>query len=263
MKAGIYVDAENVMRNGGWGMRYDILKQIIIDQGATVVRANVYMAVDWRREKVDEAYRSKKEDYRNQVRRCGFKIVPKEVRRYYNEDGQVITKANTDLDLAVDALLQNRNLDYVVLLTGDGDFVRLVTALQNTGTRVDVISFHNTSRNLRESADYHCYGFLIPNLVPTDESRTRGFLFSVDEERYFGHIATLRAFQEYGRNIFCHGSEFEERISNKELSILKERQSILEFDVFDSDRGPQAKNIALIKPPQESTTTPPTTLPGD
>lgn len=47
MKAGIFVDAENVMRNGGWGMRYDVLKDIIArDVGCSVVRANAYMAFD-------------------------------------------------------------------------------------------------------------------------------------------------------------------------------------------------------------------------
>jgi uncharacterized LabA/DUF88 family protein/cold shock CspA family protein len=252
MKAGIFVDAENVMRNGGWGMRYDVLKDIVIkDQGCTLVRANVYMAIDRRREDEDEVYWQKKEDYRSQVRRCGFKIVFKEVRRYVNEDGEIVMKANTDMDLAVDVLLQARNLDYIVLLSGDGDFVRLVNALQNAGTRVDVISFHNTSRALREAADYHCYGFLIPGLIPTEGDRKRGTLYTVDEARYFGHIATLSSFQTFDKNVFCHGSEIkEDRLSNKEFALLKDRQAILEFDVFQSDRGPQARNVTILKPPQ-------------
>ena len=252
MKAGIFVDAENVMRNGGWGMRYDVLKDIVgKDQGSTVVRANAYMAIDRKREDEDEVYRQKKEDYRSQLRRCGFKLVLKEVRRYLNEEGEIVTKANTDTDLAVDALLQARNLDYIVLLTGDGDFVRLINALQNTGARVDVISFHNTSRALREAADYHCYGFLIPGLIPTEGDRRRGVFYTVDESRYFGHIATMSSFQEFGKNVFCHGSEIkEERLSNKEFAALKDRQAILEFDVFQSERGPQAKNVIILKPPQ-------------
>lgn len=251
MKAGIFVDAENVMRNGGWGMRYDVLKEIVQDQKCTVVRANAYMAIDRQREEQDEQYRQKKEDYRAQVRRCGFKIVLKEVRRYLNEDGEVVTKANTDMDLAVDVLLQARNLDYIVLLSGDGDFVRMVNALQNTGSRVDVISFHNTSRALREAADYHCYGFLIPGLIPVESDRKRGVLYTVDEARYFGHIATLGSFQNFDKNVFCHGSEFkEDRLTNKEFANLKDKQAILEFDVFWSDKGPQAKNVTIVKPPQ-------------
>jgi len=43
-------------------------------------------------------------------------------------------KANADLELAVDALLQAENLDYVLLETGDGDFMRLVRALQSEST---------------------------------------------------------------------------------------------------------------------------------
>jgi uncharacterized LabA/DUF88 family protein/cold shock CspA family protein len=254
MKAGIFVDAENVMRNGGWGMRYDVLKDIVaMDLDCTVVRANVYMAFDRKREEDDEVYRQKKEDYRSQLRRCGFKLVLKEVRRYVNEDGEIVTKANTDMDLAVDVLLQARNLDYILLLTGDGDFVRLVNAIQNAGSRVDVISFHNTSRALREAADYHCYGFLVPGLIPTEGERRRGVLYTVDETRYFGHITTLSAFQTFDKNVFCHGSEFkEERLSNKEFAALKERQAILEFEVYQSERGPQARNVTILKPPQEA-----------
>jgi uncharacterized LabA/DUF88 family protein len=48
-----------------------------------------------------------------------------------------------DLDLAVDALVQAENLDYILLGTGDGDFVRLVRALQNRGRRVDISVFND------------------------------------------------------------------------------------------------------------------------
>jgi len=252
MKAGIFVDAENVMRNGGWGLRYDVLKDIVKEQGLNIVRANVYMAIDRRREEKDEIYCQKKEDFRAQIRRAGFKIVLKEVRRYLDEDGELVTKASTDMDLAVDVLLQARHLDYVLLVSGDGDYVRLVNAIQNGGSKVDVISFHNTSRALREAADYHCYGFLVPGLIPTEGERRRGILYTVDEARYFGHIAMMSGFQTFDKNVFCHGTEFEEeRLSNKEFAALKDKQSILEFDIFWSDKGPQAQDVTILKPPQE------------
>jgi uncharacterized LabA/DUF88 family protein len=48
-----------------------------------------------------------------------------------------------DMELAVDMLTQARNLDVVVLASGDSDFVRLVRAVQNLGKRVEVIAFQD------------------------------------------------------------------------------------------------------------------------
>jgi uncharacterized LabA/DUF88 family protein len=68
---------------------------------------------------------------------------------YVDDEGVLTTKANADMDLAIDAVLQARNLDRIILLTGDGDFIRLVLALQNMGCRVEVIGFNNKVRNLK------------------------------------------------------------------------------------------------------------------
>ena len=81
LKAGIFVDAENVMRCGGWGMRYDVLKDFVRAQSATIVRANAYMAADFERENGDGDYYRKKEAYRASLRGCGFRLVLKRVRR--------------------------------------------------------------------------------------------------------------------------------------------------------------------------------------
>ena len=149
LKAGIFLDMENLMRNGGWGIRYDVVKALAEAQGTVVLRANAYMAVDEQREGRDAVYRQRSEAYRSAIRRNGFHLVLKEVKRYRNADGEEVMKANSDLDLAVDALLQSENLDYILLGTGDGDFLRLVRAVQSHGKRVDVLSFANTSGQLK------------------------------------------------------------------------------------------------------------------
>jgi uncharacterized LabA/DUF88 family protein len=63
------------------------------------------------------------------------RLCKKYVKRFVDDEGVQTTKANADMDLAIDALLQARNLDRIILLTGDGDFLRLVLALQNMGCR--------------------------------------------------------------------------------------------------------------------------------
>jgi uncharacterized LabA/DUF88 family protein len=82
--------------------------------------------------------------------RNGFKVVTKDIRKY--GDGKV--KANLDIELVVDLMKTARNLDVAVVVSGDGDFAPAIRAVQETGVRVEVISFRgNTSSDLMEVAD--------------------------------------------------------------------------------------------------------------
>jgi uncharacterized LabA/DUF88 family protein len=74
------------------------------------------------------------------------------------------SKGDWDMEMALDILKMAPNLDVVVLATGDGDFVSLVTQIKTLGPKVEVYSFPgSTARELIEAADRH---------VPLDE----GFL---------------------------------------------------------------------------------------
>ncbi len=147
LRTGIYVDAENIKMSGGFGMRYDVLVGLANSPDSVMLRANCYLAEDTERTVRDSEYRQKVHSYHNILRQCGFKVIKKTVRRFQDEDGNITTKANADMDLAIDALLQARNLDRIILLTGDGDFLRLVVALQNIGCRVEVIGFPMSAKS--------------------------------------------------------------------------------------------------------------------
>jgi uncharacterized LabA/DUF88 family protein/cold shock CspA family protein len=255
LKAGIFLDMENLWRNGGWGIRYDAVRQLAEKQGTIVLRANAYMAADWDREDTDEAYRLSKEAYRGAIRRNGFHLVLKEVRRYRNADGEEVVKANADLDIAVDAMLQSENLDYVLLGTGDGDFVRLVRALQARGKRVDVLSFANTSMDLKEEADTHINGFLIPGIVRNEETsptRHRGYMRTVDEAKGFGFLVERTGLdpREVNDDVFVHINDFSRngaKASNAEFAALKTHGAILEYDVDVLPDGRQkARNVTEL-----------------
>lgn len=163
---GLYVDAANVQYNGGWGMQYDLLREFACREGGSPLRLNAYVTYDRTRGNDDYAYRNGAERFHNVLRENGFKVIIKEVMRYRDEEGNTVTKANADMDIAVDMLLQAGSLQRLVLVSGDGDFVRVVRAVQDKGCRVEVLSFNNTSSALRQEADYYISGFLIPNLVP-------------------------------------------------------------------------------------------------
>lgn len=192
LKTGIYIDAENIRMCGGYGMRYDVLMEYAGAGNSTLLRANSYLAEDRERTKEDADYRQKLYRYHDVIRQCGFKVIKKYVKHFVDDEGILTTKANADMDLAIDALLQARNLDRVVLLTGDGDFIRLVLALQNMGCRVEVIGFHNVSHELKEAADSFLSGFLIPGLLPLSvkngKERQRGIPINYNPDRGFGFM---------------------------------------------------------------------------
>jgi uncharacterized protein (TIGR00288 family) len=64
-------------------------------------------------------------------------------------------KADWDVGISVDAIKLSEKLDVIVLVTGDGDYLPLVSYLQNTkGCLVEVVAFRQTaSSKLVEEAD--------------------------------------------------------------------------------------------------------------
>lgn len=246
MRAGIFLDVENLVRCGGWGIRFRAVRQLVEAQGATVVRANAYMAVDRERENEDPEYRVKKAEYRDAVRREGFHLGLKEVHRHYDEEGRCQTRADVDLDLAVDAMLQAENLDYVLIGSGDGNFVRLVQALQSKGRRVDLLSFSNTSRRLRSEVDNHFSGFLYPGILPETREeidRVRGVMHHVIEDKGFGFLTvqTGMGVAECRDDVFLHINDFADEdglaLSNEQFAAMKRRHTIIEFDLVEQEQG--------------------------
>lgn len=186
-RVGVYVDVANINRNGGYGMGYEVLREFACRDGGEAVRLNAYVSFDADKARRETYYRNRTNSFYSVLRDFGYKVIQKEVKWFTDEDGNRVAKANADLDLAVDALLQSENLDRVLLVTGDGDFVQVVRALQNKGCRVEVVAFKNVSSDLRREADMFMSGYLIPNLLPFEregentwgeiEHRVRGICY--------------------------------------------------------------------------------------
>lgn len=254
LKAGIFLDMENLMMNGGWGMKLDAIKQLVEKQGTIVLRANTYLAVDLDRERSDREYRDKRYRYRDRIRRDGFHIIEKEVKRYRDSEGNETTKANADLDMAVDAILQSENLDYVMIGSGDGDFLRLIRAIQNKGKRVDALAFDHVSNQLKREVDYYFPGSIIPGILPIDDNSEarlyRGILGSVNEDKGFGFIETRTGFgvTDIIDGIFCHISNVHEdgaSVTNSRFAELGSAGAVLQFEKEETSKGVQASNITI------------------
>jgi len=88
----------------------------------------------------------------------GYSMVTKPLREYTDSQGRRRVKGNVDIDLAIDALEMADRADHILLFSGDGDFKRLVEAIQRKGVRVTVVSTIKSSPpmvsdELRRQAD--------------------------------------------------------------------------------------------------------------
>lgn len=70
----------------------------------------------------------------------GYTMVTKPIKEYTDGLGRRKVKSNMDIELAVDAMEMSETVDHLMIFSGDGDFRRLVEALQRKGKRVSVVS---------------------------------------------------------------------------------------------------------------------------
>ena len=146
-KVGVFVDVPNLIYAAeqlGVRVHFGKLLDYLTD-GRQLVRATAYAPIT-----DDPATRFETQRFVAPVVGQGYKIVSKAWKRF--ADGGM--KANFDIELAVDILTMSDRLDVVVLLSGDGDFRRVVELVASKGVRVEVVSFkESTAMELRAVAD--------------------------------------------------------------------------------------------------------------
>ncbi|WP_343564786.1 LabA-like NYN domain-containing protein [Kiloniella sp. b19] len=70
----------------------------------------------------------------------GYTMVTKPTKEFTDASGRRKIKGNMDIELAIDVMEMAEKLEHIVLFSGDGDFRRLVEAVQRKGVRVTVVS---------------------------------------------------------------------------------------------------------------------------
>jgi len=70
----------------------------------------------------------------------GYTMVTKPIKEFTDAAGRRKSKGNMDIELAVDVMEMTDSVDHIVIFSGDGDFRRLVEAVQRRGRRVSVVS---------------------------------------------------------------------------------------------------------------------------
>ncbi|GGG92645.1 MAG TPA: NYN domain-containing protein [Oceanicaulis sp.] len=135
-RIGLFIDGANLY-SAARALDFDIDYRKLLEEfkkRGRLVRANYYTAllenddytpirplVDWL-------------DYN------GFSIVTKAAREYTDENGRRRIKGDMDVEIAVDVMEAAGYLDHIILFSGDGDFRKVVEAVQRRGVRVSVVS---------------------------------------------------------------------------------------------------------------------------
>ena len=135
-RTALFIDGSNLY-SAAKALNYDLDFKKLVDafrDRATLVRAHYYTAV------VEGEEYSPIRPLVDWLDYNGFTVVTKPVKRFTDAQGHARTKGNMDIEIAVDMLELAPRLDHVVLFSGDGDFRRLVQAVQARGVRVTVVS---------------------------------------------------------------------------------------------------------------------------
>lgn len=163
MRTGIYIDFDNIASNGLGSMVFPALRKHYEGCGR-VTQLHAYLSYDESAELSNEKYAGWRRGCRARMEQAGFMLHMKTPKSYQGPDGEVTTKANVDVDLTVDVLLHSERLDRVVLMSGDGDFLRLVQALQDKGIWVDVAAYQGVSGELARACNQLTNPLLIPGV---------------------------------------------------------------------------------------------------
>ncbi|MFC1368736.1 MAG: NYN domain-containing protein [gamma proteobacterium symbiont of Phacoides pectinatus] len=167
-------------------------------------------------------------------------------------------------------MLQAENLDSILLVTGDGDFLQVVTALQNRGCRVELLGFRNVSKQLQRQVDAFYRGYLIPGLLPFPHEprndwgkpgscvrgvctkwfpdKGYGFLRFVREITPNLWITDPRAPDSPYESVFCHANELADGL---DVDDMLNRETVIEFYLQESevDEGLIATNVRKVYAP--------------
>jgi len=146
-RLGIFVDVPNVMyaaERMKVTINYAKLLQFIV-RGRELVRASAYSPIS---DDPEEPLATQK--FVQPFIGHGYMLVTKPLKRF--ADGSI--KANFDVEMALDILTMCDRLDTIVLVSGDGDFRRVVELVASKGVRVEVVAFSDsTAIELRAAAD--------------------------------------------------------------------------------------------------------------
>ena len=153
-KLGLFIDGSNLYA-AARALGFDIDYKKLLDLFASnsrLLRAYYYTAL------VEDQEYSPIRPLVDWLDYNGYTMVTKPTKEFTDASGRRKIKGDMDIELAIDVMEMAPHLDHIVLFSGDGDFRRLVEAVQRRGVRVSVVSTVRTQPSmvadeLRRQAD--------------------------------------------------------------------------------------------------------------
>ncbi|MFA4833759.1 MAG: NYN domain-containing protein [Patescibacteria group bacterium] len=146
-RVGVFVDVSNMYHSAKnlYSKKVNF-KEILKDAvaGRKLIRATAYVI---KTESEEELH------FFEALSQQGFEVRMKDLQIFAGG----IKKADWDVGIAVDAIKLGDKLDVIILVSGDGDYLPLMSYLQNTkGCLVEVMAFRQTasSKLIEESDDF-------------------------------------------------------------------------------------------------------------
>jgi|SRR3989344_1227966 len=146
-KAKIYIDGANMFytqKRLGWFIDWSKVKNYI-DQEKEVLEWRYYVGIKDDDEKMLQ--------YLKYLNLTGFNTITKPLKKISANNGDKVAKnpeiyfiykANFDVEITADILLEKSALDEVIIFSGDSDFHYLVKKLKDVGIKVTVYSSKKT-----------------------------------------------------------------------------------------------------------------------
>ena len=135
-RIGVFIDGSNLYaaaRALGFDIDYRRLLDLFANEGR-LIRAFYYTAL------IEDQEYSPIRPLVDWLDYNGYTMVTKPTKEFTDAAGRRKIKGNMDIELAIDVMEMAPHLDHIVLFSGDGDFRRLVEAVQRKGLRVTVVS---------------------------------------------------------------------------------------------------------------------------
>lgn len=143
-RIGVFIDTQNLYHSAKHLYKARVNFGAILEEavgGRTLVRAIAY---------VIKTETGEEKNFFEALTKMGIETKVKDLQVF--ADGA--KKADWDVGLAIDAVKLAPQLDTVVLVTGDGDFVPLIQYLDWHGVQVEVISFGKSSSGKLKEATH-------------------------------------------------------------------------------------------------------------
>lgn len=153
-KLALFIDGSNLYASAK-ALDFDIDYKLLLKWAASkgrIVRAFYYTAM------VEDQDYSPIRPLVDWLDYNGYTMVTKPAKEFVDAQGRRKIKGNMDIELAVDMMELADKVDHIMLFSGDGDFRKLIEAVQRKGVRVTVVSTVKSSPpmvadELRRQAD--------------------------------------------------------------------------------------------------------------